>query len=193
MTFGLRFAHLRSTYICIWWFNHEGWCEYHLLCVCIYMSVHICQNRSLVTRNQNKFGGRNKRNHWEKHRMHSVWIVFHAEQKLQVWERLPEHVRTPIFLIIYLLLSITSIASTQLVVWSSFSNVWWHTLHGYLRFCLEILTFGVSTCTIPIYTYFSYLAHAFEFECLKHLFWFGISKVQAIYKQRRLAMYFTTI
>ena len=56
-----------------------------------------------------------------KNTMHSVWIVFRAEQKLQVWERLPEHVRTLIFLIIYLLLSITSIASTYLFgpVWNS--------------------------------------------------------------------------
>ena len=51
--------------------------------------------------------------------------------------------------------------------WSNFSNVCWHTLHGSLRFCvcLEISTFGD-------------LAHAFE--RLKHLFWFGLSKVQAI-------------
>ena len=65
--------------------------------------------------------------------------------------------------------------------WSSFSNVCRHTLHGSLRFCvcLEISTFGVSTCTRPIYTLiFSHLGHAFG--RLKHLFWFSLSKVQAI-------------
>ena len=66
--------------------------------------------------------------------------------------------------------------------WSSFSNVCLHTLHGSLRFCvcLEISTFGVSACTrrVNLHTHFSHLGHAFE--RLKHLFGFGLSKVQAI-------------
>ena len=83
------------------------------------------------------------------------WVVLRAEQKLQVWA--PEHY-TLWHLLNHLFAAFNHFKQ---LFWSSFSNVCWHTLHRSLRFCvcLEISTFRVSTCTIPIYTLIFHIWH----------------------------------
>ena len=109
--------------------------------------------------------------------MHSV--VLCAEQKLQVWE--PEHWSAPQHFVASFESFICSFQSLQVLVLVQFlvfllAHTAWLPL--LLRLPWNFNFRSISMYQTHLHTHFSHLAHAFE--RLKHLLWFGQSKVQAI-------------
>ena len=107
------------------------------------------------------------------------WVVLRAEQKLQVWA--PEHWSAHQHFVASFESFICCFQSLQPVFLVQFlKRLPAHTpwLPPLLRLPWDFNFRSISMYQTHLHTHFSHLGHAFE--RLKHLFWFGLSKVQAI-------------
>ena len=77
------------------------------------------------------------------------------------------------------------LSTTSSTFWSSFSNIFPHTLHDNLHFCFfkawDFKFWSINMHQTQLHPHLSHLTHAFE--NLEHLFWFVLSKVQAINRE----------
>jgi len=107
------------------------------------------------------------------------WVVLRAEQKLQVWA--PEHWSAHQHFVASFESFICCFQSLQPVFLVQFlKRLPAHTpwLPPLLRLPWDFNFRSINMYQTHLHTHFSHLGHAFE--RLKHLFWFGLSKVQAI-------------